>query len=121
MSIKHYNATEDGVEPDWSTFDAIEVGPCAAHADAVDSLDPSEVGGDGKIFWCVYGHCTEGGRVAITDVKTQHQAQRVALSYERKLRAARPELRPCSRCGWLFDEVLLGPTGCPNCHGEGLT
>lgn len=27
---------------------------------------------------------------------------------------------PCQHCGHPFDQELLGPHGCPNCHGEGL-
>ena len=31
-----------------------------------------------------------------------------------------PTLDPCFACGYLFNHVLLGRYGCPNCHGEGL-
>lgn len=42
----------------------------------------------------------------------------VALRYVFGL-AERHLERPCLYCRFEFNHELLGPTGCPNCHGEG--
>ena len=62
-----YNCCTDHREPDWSTYDALELGGCED-----DPNDPGTTNGglsrkDAQ-FFTVYGHHKEGGAEAITDI-----------------------------------------------------
>ena len=61
-----YNCCTDGVAPDWSQFDGLELGGCCMDPDHEGSVN----GGYDRYeaeFFTVYAHLKEGGCEAITD------------------------------------------------------
>lgn len=74
-----YNCLTDNNPPDWSLFDAIEIGGCIDASESEDEtlivggISPSEAQ-----FFSVYGHLKEGGVECFTDCDTLELAYLVA-------------------------------------------
>lgn len=61
-----FNCCTNGVAPDWSQYDGLELGGCRFDSDeghVNGGLDRHEAE-----FFTVYGHLNEGGCEAITDI-----------------------------------------------------
>ena len=76
-----FNCCTDHGEPDWSQFDALEIGGCADDGDGNTNggLSRSEAE-----FFTVYGHFRSGGVEALTDVPTYEGALGVADELARR-------------------------------------
>lgn len=86
-----FNCCANGAAPDWSQFDALEIGGCIDDADE-DMRARGEtytVGGIDRAsaeFFTVYGHYRPGhgqGVDAVTDCETFEKAQAVAAELSR--------------------------------------
>lgn len=78
-----FNCCAGGVAPDWSQFDALEIGGCINDADEGDE-ETNIVGGierDQAEFFTVYGHLKTGGVEAITDVPSYQGAENIAALF----------------------------------------
>ena len=78
-----FNCCPNGQAPDWTLFDAIEIGGCINEAEE-GAEDTHIIGGierEQAEFFCVYGHLIEGGCEAITDVPTFEGALNIATAF----------------------------------------
>ena len=78
-----YNCCTNNEAPDWSRFDAIEIGGC--RNDAEEGAEETCICGgymaDEAEFFTIYGHLIEGGVEAITDAPTFEQAKTIATVF----------------------------------------
>ncbi len=91
-----YNCQTDHAEPDWSAFDALELGGCINLHEPDDPAGTMIEGGQSRVeaaFFTVYGHLPEGGVEAITDIDAFDKAVAI-LQYL----AARSLLPPGIHC-----------------------
>lgn len=80
----YFNNCTNHAEPDWTQFDAIEIGGCTVDYD--ENGEPADMHGgydrDEADIFTVYGHYREGledvGLEAITDCATLEDAERIA-------------------------------------------
>jgi hypothetical protein len=75
-----FNCQPNAQAPDWSQFEAIQIGGCINDAEE-GAEDTHIIGGierDQAEFFCVYGHLKTGGVEAITDVPTYAGAENIA-------------------------------------------
>lgn len=78
--LKLFNCCHKAEEPDWSDFDALEVGGCIVEEEE-GSDETFTIGGiarDEAQFFTVYGHLKVGGVEAITDCDTFDEVIEVA-------------------------------------------
>ncbi|WP_296084135.1 hypothetical protein [uncultured Agrobacterium sp.] len=61
-----FNCCTGNAEPDWSLFDAIELGGCIMDTDD-DGYVTGGIDRENAEFFTAYGHLKEGGCEAITD------------------------------------------------------
>lgn len=78
-----FNCQPNAQAPDWSLFDALEIGGCINDAEEGDE-ETNIVGGimrDEAEFFTVYGHLKTGGVEAITDVESYQGAENIAALF----------------------------------------
>jgi hypothetical protein len=75
-----FNCCTGNAAPDWTQFDALEIGGCITLAREADGETFVEGGiADSEAeFWTVYGHFKNGGCEAITDCATRAMVDSVA-------------------------------------------
>lgn len=74
-----FNCCTNFEAPNWSDFDALEVGGCTSVTlDDGSTITEGGADHDSAEFWTVYGRCTWGGCEAITDCPTYDAALEVA-------------------------------------------
>lgn len=73
-----FNCCTDNVEPDWTLFDALEIGGCISEWEGDEEYVTGGVGRAEAEFFTVYGHLKEGGVEALTDCRTLETARHIA-------------------------------------------
>ena len=80
-----FNCLTDHAAPDWSVFDALEIGGCVnVSEDDEETCIEGGYSASEAEFFCIYGHLKEGGNEAITDCETLEQALAVAEFFDGK-------------------------------------
>ncbi|WP_339028982.1 hypothetical protein WI604_30385 [Bradyrhizobium symbiodeficiens] len=79
-NVTLFNCYDDNVEPEWSSFIALEIGGCIDQ----DGITHGGISDDLAQFWTVYGRCTWGGAEAISDCGSRELAVAVASELSRR-------------------------------------